>query len=402
MFSGLKKNALLLFLIVGLVASFGFGFYVGAGQSRAVYLEGVVGTELGKPAGVDFSLFWDAWRVVQEKFVTKEPLNVQAMVYGAISGMLGSLDDPYTIFMNPEDSKKFFDDLHGSFEGVGMEIGIRNKALQVIAPLEGTPAKRAGVRAGDRIVKINDVVTDGMSVEKAVSLIRGPKGTEVTLTVFREGWEETKEITIVRDVIVIPSLEWELKGDVAYIKLFQFSEKAGRDFRKTSQEIVSSRAKSIILDVRNNPGGFLDVAVDIAGWFVERGSVVVTEELKDANEQRIHQARGTASLLAYPVVVLINEGSASASEILAGALRDTRGVLLIGQQSFGKGSVQEIQNLRDDSSLKVTIAKWLTPKGTIIQDVGLKPDIEVENVPEDEEKDIDSQLDKALEVVKDL
>ncbi|MDO8474551.1 MAG: S41 family peptidase [bacterium] len=402
MFSGFQKNTVFIVVIVSLVISFSSGFYIGAGQSRTVYLEGVMGTELGKPEGVDFSLFWDAWRVVQEKFATKEPLNVQSMVYGAISGMLGSLEDPYTIFMNPEDSKKFFDDLEGSFEGVGMEIGIRNKALQVISPLEGTPAKRAGVRAGDRIIKIGDVVTDGMSVEKAVSLIRGPKGTSVTLTVFREGWEETKEISIVRDVIIIPSLEWELKGDVAYIKLFQFSEKAGRDFRKASQEIIASAAKSIVLDVRNNPGGFLDISVDIAGWFLERGSVVVTEELKDAAEQRVHEARGTAGLISYPTVVLINEGSASASEILAGALRDNRGILLIGAQSFGKGSVQEIQNLRDNSSLKVTVAKWLTPKGSVIQDVGLKPDIEVENTSEDEDKDLDPQLDKALEVVKDL
>src|SRR3989338_8643835 len=402
MFSGFQKNTVFIVVIVGLVLSFGSGFYMGKGQSTPVYLDGVSGIDLGKPAGVDFSLFWDAWRVVQEKFATKEPLNSQNMVYGAISGMLESLDDPYTIFMNPEDSQRFFDDLEGSFEGVGMEIGIRNKALQVISPLEGTPAQRAGVKAGDRIIKIGDMVTDGMSVEKAVSLIRGPKGTSVTLTVFREGWEETKELAIVRDVIVIPSLEWELKGDVAYIKLFQFSEKAGRDFRKTSQEIIASKAMSIVLDVRNNPGGFLDVAVDIAGWFVERGSVVVTEELKDKSEQRVHQTRGTAGLLSYPVVVLMNEGSASASEILAGALRDDRGILLIGKQSFGKGSDQEIEDLRDKSSMKMTIAKWLTPKGTIIQDVGLKPDIEVEKTPEDEEKGSDPQLDKALEAVKDL
>ena len=402
MFLGLQKNTVFIVVVIGLIASFSFGFYVGKGQSTPVYLEGVSGIDLGKPEGVDFSLFWDAWRVVQEKFATKEPLNVQSMVYGAISGMLESLDDPYTVFMNPEDSKRFFDDLQGSFEGVGMEIGIRQKQLQVISPLEGTPAQKAGVRAGDRIIKIGDTVTEGMSVEKAVSLIRGPRGTSVTLTMFREGWEEGKEITIVRGVIVIPSLKWELKGDVAYIKLFQFSEKAGRDFRRAAQEITASPARSIVLDVRNNPGGFLDISVDIAGWFLERGSTVVTEELKDKQEQRVHRAKGSADLLSYPLVVLINEGSASASEILAGALRDDRNILLIGKQSFGKGSVQEIQNLRDDSSLKVTIAKWLTPKGNVIQGVGLKPDIEVENTLEDEDKGLDFQLDKALEAVKNL
>lgn len=402
MFSGLQKNTVVILIIIGLVASFGFGFSVGKGQSTPVYLDGVSGIDLGKPAGVDFSLFWDAWRVVQEKFATKEPLNVQNMVYGAISGMLDSLDDPYTVFMNPEDAKKFYDDLQGSFEGVGMEIGIRNRALQVVSPLEGTPAKAAGVKAGDRILKIGEVLTEGMSVEKAVSLIRGPKGTSVTLSMFREGWKEAKEVSIVRDVIVIPSLKWELKGDVAYIKLFQFSEKAGRDFRKASQDILASKAKYIVLDVRNNPGGFLDISVDIAGWFLEQGSIVVTEELKDTSEQRVHKTRGTAGLLSYPLVVLMNEGSASASEILAGALRDDRGILLIGKQSFGKGSVQEIQTMRDNSSLKVTIAKWLTPKGIVIQKIGLKPDIEVENTLEDEEKGIDAQLDKALEAVKNL
>lgn len=403
MFSGFKRNALFLFLIVSLTASFGFGFTIGKGQSTPVYLEGVSGTEFGKPQGVDFSLFWDAWRVVQEKFATKEPLNMQNMVYGAISGMLGSLDDPYTVFMNPEDAQKFFADLEGSFEGVGMEIGIRQKQLQVIAPLEGTPAKMAGIRSGDRIIKIDDAVTEGMSVEKAVSLIRGPKGTSVTLTIFREGWEEGKEISIVRGVIVIPSLKWELKdGNVAYIELFHFSEKAGRDFRRAAQEIAVSPAKYIVLDMRNNPGGFLDVAVDIAGWFLEQGSLVVTEELKDASQQRVHQARGTARLLSYPLVVLINEGSASASEILAGALRDDRGILLVGKQSFGKGSVQEIQNLRDESSMKVTVAKWLMPKGDVIQGVGLKPDFEIENTTEDEDKGLDPQLDKALETVKNL
>ena len=228
MFSGLQKNTVFIVVVIGLVISFSSGFYIGAGQSRTVYLEDVIGTDLGKPGGVDFSLFWDAWRVVQEKFATKEPLNFHNMVYGAISGMLESLGDPYTVFMNPEDSERFFDDLKGSFEGVGMEIGIRKKSLQVIAPLEGTPAKMAGIRSGDRIIKINETFTEGMSVEKAVSLIRGPKGTSVTLTILREGWEESKEIAIVRGVIVIPSLKWELKdGNVAYIELFHFSEKQG-------------------------------------------------------------------------------------------------------------------------------------------------------------------------------
>jgi len=233
-------------------------------------------------------------------------------------------------------------------------------------------------------------------------LIRGPRGSEVTLTIFREEWEKTKEIKIVREIIEIPSLKWEIKDEnIAYIKLYHFTEKASLDFSQTAIEILNSSAKKIILDLRNNPGGYLEVAQDIAGWFLERGQIVVIEDFGQG-KQKEYKAKGNGLLFSYPLVILINQGSASGAEILAGALRDNRGILLIGEKSFGKGSVQELEKLTEGSSLKITIARWLTPKGELITDKGLEPDIKVEMTDEDYEQERDPQLDKAIEVIREM
>ncbi len=232
---------------------------------------------------------------------------------------------------------------------------------------------------------------------KQLDLIRGPKGTEVVLTVFREGWEESKEIKIVRDVILVPSLKWEIKdGDIAYIKIYEFSEKASFDFRTAAIEILNSSAKKIILDLRDNPGGYLEVSQDIAGWFLEEGQVVAIEDFGAQEKKNEYKSQGPSKFSEYPMVVLINQGSASASEILAAALRDNRQIKLIGEKSFGKGSVQELEDLTGGSSLKVTVAKWLTPKGETITDKGLDPDIKAEMTDEDYEQEKDPQLDKAM------
>jgi len=359
--------------------------------------------ELKNPEGVDFSLFWDVWNSIKLKYVNRQNLDFQKMVYGAISGMVKALADPYTVFFPPEETERFIEDVKGAFEGVGMEIGIRKGQLEVISPLEGTPAKNAGLRAGDKILEINGTSTAELTVEKAVNMIRGLKGTEVTLTIFREGWEEAKEFKLTRDVISVPSLKWELKeGDIAYIKLYQFSEKASYDFQMAAIEILNTPAKKIILDLRNNPGGYLEVAQDIAGWFLERDKLVVIEDFGEGKEKIEYKAKGNAKFSQYPMVVLINQGSASGSEILAGALYDNRGILMIGEKSFGKGSVQELENLRGGSSLKITVAKWLTPKGKFITDVGLEPDIKIELTDKDYKEGLDPQLDKAIEVVKGL
>jgi len=396
MVAKLKKFFTLIFLVSIILVSFGLGTYFG--KSRVV-------CEICPPEEIDFSLFWEVYHRLQEKFVDKGKFDIQKMIYGAISGMVKSLGDPYTVFFPPEETKRFEEDVKGVFEGVGMEIGIKKGQLQVIAPLEGTPAQKAGLRSGDKILKINDTETSDLTIDEAVDLIRGPKGTEVTLTIFREEWKKTKEIKLMRDVIEVPSLKREIKEidgqKIAYIQLYQFSENASFDFRKAAIEILTSPAQKIILDLRNNPGGYLEVAQDITGWFLEKGKIVVIKDFGQGNEQE-YKAQGPGTFSDYKVVILINQGSASASEILAGALRDNRGILLIGEKSFGKGSVQELEKLKEGSSLKITVAKWLTPKGQLITDVGLEPDIKVEMTEEDYEQDRDPQLDKAIEIIKGL
>lgn len=398
----LRKIILPVFFIGLSLIIFEAGFYFGKAQMPVAPPEGILNPELGKPAEVDFSLFWDAWRILEEKFVDPEKINYQKMIYGAISGMVNSLGDPYTVFMPPEDSKIFKEDVSGAFQGVGMEIGIKKGELTVISPLEGTPAFRAGLRAGDKIIKIDNAYTREMTVDEAVKLIRGPKGTEVTLTILRDDWPKTKDFKIVRDVIEIPSLTWEIKDrDIAHIKLYQFSEVVRSSFDQAAIDILNSQAKKIVLDLRNNPGGYLEVAQDIAGWFLEKGAIVTVEDFGGKQENKEYKAKGNEKLLSYPLVVLINQGSASGSEILAGALRDNRGIKLIGEKSFGKGSVQELEELRE-GSLKITVAKWLTPKGELINGIGLAPDFEVELTEEDFNQDEDPQLDKAIELIKEM
>ena len=391
-----------IFLVVLVVIAFGAGFYFRESQIPVAPPEGIINAELGKPEGVDFSLFWEAWKALEKNFVDQSKMDYQKMLYGAISGMVSSLKDPYTVFLPPEDAKIFKEDVSGEFSGVGMEIGIRRGELTVIAPLEGTPAQRAGLRAGDKIVKIDDTFTADLTADEAVKLIRGVKGTKVTLTIFREDWSQTKEFEIIRDVIEVPSLKWAMKeGKIAHLNLYQFSETATGAFDQAAVEILASPADSIILDLRDNPGGYLEVAQDIAGWFLKRGELVTIEDFGGSAESQEYRTSGSGQLSAYPLVVLINQGSASGSEILAGALKDNRGVKLVGVQSFGKGSVQTLKELKQ-GSLKVTVAKWLTPKGTLIDKEGLKPDVEIELTEEDIDEGKDPQLDKAIEIIKGL
>ncbi len=383
-----KKIILVIFFFI----IFGGGFWIGKTS---------VVCEVCPPQDVDFSLFWQTLEKLEEKYVKPGTLNTQEMIYGAISGMVKSLEDPYTVFFSPDETKKFLEDVSGRFEGVGMEIGIRKEKLQVIAPLEGTPAQEAGLRAGDIIVKVEDTRTIDITIEEAVSLIRGPKGTEVTLSVLRNDWDSSKEFKIKRAVIEIPSLKWEIKEEnIAYINLYHFSEKADSDFSKAALQILNSPAEKIILDLRNNPGGYLEISQDIAGWFLEKGNVVVVEDFRNSEEDILYKAEGNAKLSSYPIIVLINQGSASAAEILAAALRDNRGVKLVGETSFGKGCVQELVSLRDNSSLKVTVANWLTPERKQISEEGLEPDIRVEITEEDYAQDRDPQLEKAIEIIR--
>lgn len=390
-----RKKILIIFSLILLL---GGSFYSGYFFSQSK-----IECPVCKPEDVDFSLFWESWKTLRERFVDSTKFDTQKMIYGAISGMVNSLDDPYTVFFNPDERERFLDDVQGSFEGIGIEIDVRKNQLQVVSPLEGTPAKAAGLRAGDKIIKINDTPTLDLTTDEAVKLIRGKKGTGVTLTIFRDDWNESKEIKITRDVIVVPSLKWEIKEtdgqQIVYLQLYQFSEKAGSDFRRAALEILSNPSRKIILDLRNNPGGYLDISQEIAGWFLKRGDIVVIEDYGEVKKDEL-KSDGPSKFLDYQVVVLINQGSASASEILAGALKDNRNIKLIGEKSFGKGSVQQMEELSDGSALKITIAKWLTPKGESISEKGLEPDIKVEITEDDYKNEKDPQLDKAIEIIK--
>lgn len=391
-----KQNFIYIFVIVFLLASFGLGFFIG-GKSKIC--------RVCPPENFDFSLFWESYDLLSKNYVESGKISEDDVTYGAISGMVKSLQDPYTIFMEPDETKRFIDDTKGSFEGVGMEIGLREGNIKVIAPLEGTPAKEAGLMAGDIIARIDGTSTIDIGLEQAVEWIRGPEGTEVKLGVYRESWGEEKEIPIVRAKINIPSLDLsKIEGEeqIVHLKLYHFSEKAMYDFREAAFDIIEGGSKKIILDLRNNPGGYLEVAQDIAGWFLEKGEVVVIEDFGGKEENIVYKAEGNAKLSSYPVAVLINRGSASGSEILAGALRDNKGVKLVGETSFGKGSVQRLEKLSDGSSLKITIAKWLTPDGDHIAEKGLEPDVEIELTEEDFEKGNDPQLEKAVEIIKEL
>jgi len=326
------------------------------------------------------------------------------MVYGAISGMIKSLGDPYTIFMTPQENKNFSQSLQGNFEGIGAEIGLRNDVITVVSPLENSPAKKAGLKAGDKILKIDDKITTDLTVDEAVSLIRGQKGTKVRLTIARDGWSVAQEIEITRDIINIPITKFEMKQidskPIAYLALYEFTGNSVSEFANSAQKILTSGAKGIILDLRDNPGGYLDSAVGIASWFLPDGQLVVTEDYGNGKKLE-HFSEGINKIGSYPLVILINQGSASASEILAGALRDNiKTVKLVGEKSFGKGSVQELEDMRGGTSIKITVAKWLTPSGHSIMDEGIEPDVKVEFTKDDIDNNRDPQLDKALEMLK--
>lgn len=362
-----------------------------------------------KNISVDFKLFWDTWDLLSRQYIDKAALDPQKMFYGAISGMVASLGDPYTVFLPPEAQKSTKEDLGGSFEGVGIELGFnKDKRLSVIAPLSGTPADKAGIKPGDLIVKINDKDTTGMSLPDAVKLIRGQKGTTVKLTIFRENdGIEPKDYNLNRDTIIVKSVEVTYKNTasgkkVAVIKLSRFGERTNDEWNKVVSDIISQNAQGLVLDVRNNPGGFLESAVFIGSEFLDGGAVVLQENNKGVKTP--FKVARVGKLLKYPLEVLINKGSASASEIVAGAIQDRKRGKLIGEKSFGKGTIQEAQDLDAGTGIHITVAKWLTPNGRWVNQLqGLDPDVVVEspkidvNTPDSK---IDPQLDKAIELLE--
>jgi carboxyl-terminal processing protease len=410
----LEKNLHLfrryLFLSIGvilLIVSFYFGYKKGQdnayAQDKSVSLERAVVENKMAPPGdetVDFTLFWKVWDLLKEKHVERNTLDAQQMVYGAISGLLRSTDDPYSSFFDPQESKMFSQDIAGSFDGIGAELGMKDEILTIIAPLDGSPAQRAGLRSGDKILKVDDKSSLDLTIDQAVDRIRGKKGTQVKLTILHDGEQETADIIVTRDTIKLDSAKVEFIDDqIAHLEIIKFSDDVDTQFNSAMNKIINNKSKGIILDLRDNPGGLLDKAVSIASRMMPREKVVVLEEDSSGHKNSLSTSGGD-KLSSFPMVVLINEGSASASEILAGALRDNRGIALIGEKTFGKGSVQQLIDLPGGSSVKITVAKWLTPNGDYIMDTGISPDIEVEMTRDDYENERDPQLEKAIEILK--
>lgn len=390
-------------LIVSVVISGGsyyLGFQTGLDQTKNIVIENVTNIDAPENITADFSLFWEVWGKLREEHIKGAEIDEIELVYGAIKGLTNALGDPNTVFFPPEDSKKFNEDIRGNFSGIGAEIGIRDNRLVIIAPLKNTPAERAGLRPGDHIFKIDDTTTDDISVEEAVKLIRGDAGTVVTLTIIREGENNSQTFEITRANVTIPTVEWEMiDGNIVHLRMFSFSGNTPIAFQQAMVSALLAGGDGLILDLRGNPGGFLDISVRIAGFFLERGQVVVTEKFTSGDET-VLRARGNEALVKFPLVVLINEGSASASEILAGALRVHNGTKIVGKKSFGKGTIQELQELRGESTLKITIANWLLPNGDLIEGNGLEPDVTIEMTPEDIEEGRDPQLDEAIKILK--
>ncbi len=402
-----KKYSVVATIVAVLIIAVAFfaGFFMGGnrnGQISAAVPVSIDGSLA--PSVIDFSPLWKAWNAINEKFVpatTTDQTTDADKLYGTIQGLANSLNDPYTVFLPPEDAEIFEDDISGNFEGVGMEIGIRDKVLTVVAPLKGSPAEKAGIMAGDKVLKIDGTPTDGMTIDKSVKLIRGEGGTAVNLTVFREGEDELLEIEIIRGTIQIPTIDTQLREDgVFVISLHNFSAISANLFRDALREFIESGTDKMILDLRGNPGGFLEAAIDMASWYLPAGKMVVTEDFGDNGKPRVHRSKGYNIFTdKLKMAILINQGSASASEILAGALQQHGKATLVGTRSFGKGSVQELVKITPDTSLKVTVARWLTPNGSSISDGGLSADVEVEFTTEDFEAGEDPQLDKAVELL---
>ncbi len=394
----LKKIRTALIVVCLMLFSLFAGVRVGEERALNMYM----------PTGnrdIDLSLMWQTWDRLEEKYLYPDKIDKEKMMYGAVAGLTAALDDPYTSFLAPTDNQRSKEDLSGEFGGVGISLGFIEKTLAVMSPLPNNPAIKAGLKAGDLILHIKDEKTGvdrdtlGIGLIDAVNSIRGEIGTPVILTILHEGAERTEEIEIIRDNVVVASVELEWVGEsnkVAHVKLMKFGERTLPEWVKVVDEVITNKATGVIVDVRNNPGGFLQRAIDLASDFITDG-VIVQQRGRESTETFNVNRKGR--LIGMPVVILVNRGSASASEIMAGAMRDRLGVKLVGERTFGKGTVQEAQDLKNGAGLHVTIAEWLLPSGDNIHGDGLEADVDVKDDPVTE---VDEQLLKAIEVLKEV
>jgi carboxyl-terminal processing protease len=358
-------------------------------------------------SNIDMAPFWKVWDILNEKYVptgkSTTTVSDQDKIWGAIQGLTDSFGDPYTIFMPPEEAEDFETDISGNFEGIGMEVSKKDGILSVISPLKGSPSEKAGIKTGDKIITINGEATAGLTTDKAVKLIRGPKGTVVKLGVIREGSTKPLEISVTRDVINVPSLETELKDDIYVISLYNFYADSKSQFKQALKDFIKTKKSRLIIDLRGNPGGYLDAAVDMASWFLPLGKVIVRESFGEDSDrpEKVYRSKGyNVFNEKLKLVILVDEGSASASEILAGALQENYRATLVGTKTYGKGSVQELIDVTSNTSIKVTVARWLTPSGKSISENGLMPDLVVEISDEDVKAERDPQMDKAIEILR--
>jgi carboxyl-terminal processing protease len=397
-----KKYIYLLVGLPAIVFSLFIGIYIGNQQSGSVQSIPNDGGDNSVMLNEEqFAPFWKAWQVLDEKYVAAASTTNEVKVWGAIQGLASSFGDPYTVFFPPVESKMFKEDIAGNFEGVGMEIGIKDKQLQVVAPIKGSPADRAGVKTGDFIISINGTSTVDMSTDQAVKLIRGPKGSVVKINFFTQGASKPVLKSIVRDVIDIPTLDASLKPEgVFVIRLFSFTAQSPNLFRNALREFVNSGSNKLILDLRGNPGGYLDAAWDMASFFLPAGKVVVTEDFGPNDTPNIFRSKGyNVFNKNLQMIILVDGGSASAAEILAGALSEQGIAKLVGVKTFGKGSVQELVTITPETSLKVTIARWLTPNGHNLSHEGLIPDVIIEVTDKDIADKRDAQMEKAIKIL---
>lgn len=418
------RNGIILLALI--LIAFGSGYRFGQktpGYASPLTQTTITGGTTGKNTSVDFSLFWDVWNRIGRYYIDKSAVNPQKMVYGAISGMVSALGDPYTVFLPPDQNKDAKEDLGGKFEGIGAQLGVVDKKIVVIAPLKGTPAEKAGLKSGDWVVKVDGKETLNWTVFEAVTKIRGPRGTNVLLTVIHKDASASSDITVARETINVASVEWDIdnlscssgnvctvtKDDcssckkVAYLKLSRFGDQTTDEWNKVVGEILAkipggvptSDIKGLVFDLRNNPGGYLAGSIFIASEFLKDGAIVKQDSIQSGTQAYSVERKG--KLLTIPMIVLINKGSASASEIVAGALQERGRAKLVGETSFGKGSVQEAQDLPEGAGIHITTAKWLLPSGKWINGKGIDPDVKVVN--DDTKPDEDAQLVKAVEML---
>lgn len=401
----LPKSLNVLVVVLAVSVTFSSGFLIGkqqgirsvvpAGEGRVL---GVGEVPYGLGDDIKFSLFWDVWDMIKDEYVD-QPVSEKDLFYGAMMGLVWALGDQHSVFFDPEMAAEFAEDLSGTFEGIGAEIEVKDYQLQIVAPLPNSPAERAGILAGDKILAIDGVDTTGMTTDEAVKRIRGEKDTVVVLTISRDGLAAAEDVSITRDTIAIDSVTYVLRPDgLAVVTISFFNGDTSRLFADAARRALTDGASGIILDLRNDPGGYLAAAIDVAGAWVGQRTVVI-EKVRDQSLPIL--GRSQAMLAGVPTVVLVNGGSASASEIVAGALQDHGLATIVGEQTFGKGSVQDYRDLSDGSAIKLTIARWFTPLDRSIDESGITPDIVVTMTEADYLADLDPQMERAIDLLSD-